>query len=768
MYKKLRNLGGRGVTRATNTTNLTKEDFRDHFHRISKDRFENSPDEIDNIVNQVEDIRNTDKACEWREELERVPEREEIVEQMSKMKHSAPGRDGVRLIYLLKAGQEIMDRLIAMVAFMFNNGAECWEEALKIGLVIPLHKKGDKNSTHNYRGVCLLAMGSRILARVLANRLRIWAEKLDLLDDEQAGFRSKRSTCDITQMMIRIREDTTDLMKRAEAKNEIIPDPEKPTARLLDLRKAYPRVNKPALWSILIRYGMGEKCLRALKGLHEATQYKVKSREGESQPWTNERGLREGCPTSPPLFNIFHQAVMRLAKKARKRKAEETDMEVGIDFKWIPGSNFPSMKTWEKYNSEAKKIKIDSGLFADDTTIIGKKKEIDQGVDETKRIMSMFEERNNEDKEEILDFGTEEGDKIRVLGCYMGEEVDLRQRIKRAGGAWMKVKRQLRGSRISKKVQARVVEACVESTLLFDCQARTWQVRELKRLQQTMDKKYRYIWSNKREPPLIQMQREGKNMFDIRRELGVKSVRQKVEKRILERIGHVIRMEDTRLTKAACLGWMKDLEEHDKVPGKKRKTVLYWKKTLKEAAIDWTKIGNLAQDRKEWKSRVRERTRFIDEWERRSGNMVPEERGSRNCTQDEEEDLTCEVCDKVCISKAGLVIHKRRMHEISKEKVTFKCNDCNQTFSQEANLKNHAKFCTKMVPEDPEKKKCSNCLREYSKSYFSKHVKKCMNVETTQTQPEEPRVYVGGTYRCLRCNQIRAKTNKARHDKVCL
>ena len=194
----------------------------------------------------------------------------------------------------------------------------------------------------------------------------------------------------------------------------------------------------------------------------------------------------------------------------------------------------------------------------------------------------------------------------------------------------------------------------------------------------------------------------------------------------------------------------------------------YTGKTLKEAAIDWTKIGKLAQDRKEWKSRVRERTRFIDEWERRSGNMVPEERGSRNCTQDEEEDLTCEVCDKVCISKAGLVIHKRRMHEISKEKVTFKCNDCNQTFSQEANLKNHAKFCTKMVPEDPEKKKCSNCLREYSKSYFSKHVKKCMNVETTQTQPEEPRVYVGGMYRCLRCNQIRAKTNKARHDKVCL
>ena len=257
-------------------------------------------------------------------------------------------------------------------------------------------------------------------------------------------------------------------------------------------------------------------------------------------------------------------------------------------------------------------------------------------------------------------------------------------------------------------------------------------------------------------------------MFDIRRELGVKSVRQKVEKRILERIGHVFRMEDTRLTKAACLGWMEDLERHDKVPGKKRKTVLYWKKTLKEADIEWTQIGNLTQDRKVWKSMVRERTKFIDDWERKSGNMVPEERGSRNCTPSEEVDLTCEVCEKVCVSKAGLVIHKKRMHEISKEKVTFKCNDCDETFSQEANLKNHSKFCSKMIPSVPGKKKCSNCLGEYSKSYFPKHVKKCMNVETTQTQEAAPTVYRGETYRCTRCNQIRAKTNKSRHDKVCL
>ena len=770
MYKKLRELGKRGQTKATNTTNITKEQFKEHFKRISKDRFENTPEEMEETVNRVEDISQTEKAREWREELDKEPEREEIEAQMRLMKNSAPGKDGVRLIYLMKGGPEMKHQLHQMIKFMFNNGSDRWEEALKIGLVIPLHKKGDKNVEGNYRGVCLLPMGSRILARIMANRLRIWAEKLELLDDEQAGFRSKRSTADITQMMIRIQEDTRDLVKRAEASGQPIPDGERPAARLLDLRKAYPRVNKPALWGVLQKYGIGEKCLRVLKDLHEATHYRIKSREGESEAWTNERGLREGCPTSPPLFNIFHQAVMRIAKVQRKRKADETGMEAGITFKWVPGSCFPNEKTWEKHNSEAKRVKIDSGLFADDTSIIGKKKELEQGVQETKKVMSMFEERNNEDKEEHLEFGTEEGNKIRMLGSYMGEEEDNRQRIKRAGMAWMRVKRQLKGAKISKKVQARVVEACVESTLLFDCQARTWQVRDIKRLQQTMDKKYRSVWSNKREPPLMQMQREGKNMFDVRRELGVKSVRQKIEKRVLERIGHVMRMEDTRIAKATTLGWLEDLEGFDKLPGKKRKTVLYWKKTLKEAALDWTRVGEMSQDRKEWKALVKERVRDIDEWERRSGKQVQEERGNRNSQRVEEESLTCDWpdCGKVCKSKSGLANHRKRMHLVSSQKVVFECQDCGENFKQEANMKNHKKFCTGLRAQDPEKKKCPGCLGEFSKSYFSKHYKKCRNTESAQTQESEPRVYKSETYICPGCGQERAKTNRSRHERICL
>ena len=73
--------------------------------------------------------------------------------------------------------------------------------------------------------------------------------------------------------------------------------------------------------------------------------------------------------------------------------------------------------------------------------------------------------------------------------------------------------------------QAKIVEACVESTVLFDCQARTWHGGEIKKLQSMMDKKYRQIWSRRTGPPLIQMQREGKNMFDVRKKVLVYRLR---------------------------------------------------------------------------------------------------------------------------------------------------------------------------------------------------------------------------------------------------
>ena len=64
-----------------------------------------------------------------------------------------------------------------------------------------------------------------------------------------------------------------------------------PVARLLDLRKAYPRVNKPALWKLLERYGLNGHCLNVITDLHESKEYKVRANDGMSETWMPARGV---------------------------------------------------------------------------------------------------------------------------------------------------------------------------------------------------------------------------------------------------------------------------------------------------------------------------------------------------------------------------------------------------------------------------------------------------------------------------------------------
>ena len=71
--------------------------------------------------------------------------------------------------------------------------------------------------------------------------------------------------------------------------------------------------------------------------------------------------------------------------------------------------------------------------------------------------------------------------------------------------------------------------------------------------------------------PLREMQEKHLNMQDIRNILGVKSLRVKIETRVLQRIGHVFRLEDSSLVKNVTLGWLKDLEDYQKIQARRRK-----------------------------------------------------------------------------------------------------------------------------------------------------------------------------------------------------
>ena len=189
---------------------------------------------------------------------------------------------------------------------------------------------------------------------------------------------------------------------------------------------------------------------------------------------------------------------------------------------------------------------------------------MDEARTTTRKVMKLFEETTNEAKEENVTFGERDAANIRFLGVWLGEEEDTRTRIKRRMGAWWKVKRRLNYSRFTKRTQARVMEAAVESTTLYNCNVRTWYTWEINRLQHSLDKCYRYVWRSKTMASHRELEARGCNMRCIQKKLRVKSVRMKIELRSLERLGHVLRMPRENRTRKTIFGWLKKLETQRK------------------------------------------------------------------------------------------------------------------------------------------------------------------------------------------------------------
>ena len=257
----------------------------------------------------------------------------------------------------------------------------------------------------------------------------------------------------------------------------------------------------------------------------------------------------------------------------------------------------------------------------------------------------------------------------------------------------------------------------------------------MKKLQQFMDRCYRYVRSDRNGEPLRQMEERGVNMQDVRNRLGVKSVRWKIEKRVLERIGHVVQMGNERLTKAMVFGWYEKLEGTDKMKGRKKKTTLYWKKLMKEAGWDWTEVERLANDRKGWKRMTAERMKHLYEWECQNGHEYEwganEERLERNVQG--ENDLECkfEGCGMICRSKAGLTMHQKRVHRAAEERKRFKCGRCEKVLETEGARVNHERMCRgERVLEDG-RIECG-CGSRVTRANVSRHRRRCRMGEANE------------------------------------
>jgi len=90
---------------------------------------------------------------------------------------------------LFKAGGETgLDRMHRICVAIWETGE--WPEEWTFSTFIPLPKKGDLKQCENYRTIALVSHASKILLRIILERIRVKTETE--IADEQPGFRQGR------------------------------------------------------------------------------------------------------------------------------------------------------------------------------------------------------------------------------------------------------------------------------------------------------------------------------------------------------------------------------------------------------------------------------------------------------------------------------------------------------------------------------------------------------------------------------------------------
>lgn len=76
-------------------------------------------------------------------------------------------------------------------------------------------------------------------------------------------------------------------------------------AVFIDFKKAYDTVDRSKLFRRLQNVGINGIFLKNIKAMYETISYKIKLKDGYLDPIKSNLGLKQGCPLSPMLFNLY-------------------------------------------------------------------------------------------------------------------------------------------------------------------------------------------------------------------------------------------------------------------------------------------------------------------------------------------------------------------------------------------------------------------------------------------------------------------------------
>ncbi|CAI5483302.1 unnamed protein product [Closterium sp. Yama58-4] len=302
-------------------------------------------------------------------------------------RNKSPGSDGLPK-ELFETHWDLLGESFMTMAKSFQNSASLPAE-LKEAVTILLHKKGDKEQLDNYRPITLLNFTYKVLARVVADRMKSVLHMV--ISPEQYGFIPGRRLSDAVALVADIIEG---------AKNGI----EDWCLLLVDFEKAFDSVSREFLFDVLERMGFPERLVSWVKGLHEGTTTKLLINGWLGEGVDVVSRVRQGCPLAPYLFLC---AVEPLAQEVERR-------ELGL-------------------KKEGHRLGYLG--YADDTTLVLQGRE---QIGQAEEILSRFEKASglatNKSKSVVLPLGTNIGATDDGAGGFKWAKADEAERLL---GVWV-------------------------------------------------------------------------------------------------------------------------------------------------------------------------------------------------------------------------------------------------------------------------------------------------------------------------------------------
>ncbi|CAI5975628.1 unnamed protein product [Closterium sp. NIES-65] len=261
----------------------------------------------------------------------------------SMARNKSPGGDGL-LKELFECHWDLLGGSFMAMVKDFEVSASLPAE-LKEAVTILLHKNGDRDQLNNYRPITLLNFTYKVLAKVLADRMKRILHQV--ISPEQCGFLPGRCLSDAVALVA----DIIDVAKNEKADRYML---------LVDFQKSFDSVSRDFLFQVLRKMGFLEQYVGWIEGLHENTTTKLLVNGWLGEGLNVVSGVRQGCPLAPylflcavePLAQEVEREKLGLSKKGQQLSylgfkwagAEDAERLLGV---WVtPSGN--GQKTWEK------------------------------------------------------------------------------------------------------------------------------------------------------------------------------------------------------------------------------------------------------------------------------------------------------------------------------------------------------------------------------------------------------------------------------------